>query len=75
MPSTTESSFNHARLRQWREQSGLRAEEVAARSGTSFSHLRALEAGEVDNPGGLVLARIAAVYGRSLDELFTGAGQ
>jgi transcriptional regulator with XRE-family HTH domain len=75
MPATApESSFDHARLRQWRDDSGLRLEEVAARSGVSFSYLRALE-DRGGNPSARKLARIAAVYGRPLDELFSPAAR
>ena len=71
MPATApESNFNHLRLRQWRSESGMRLEEVAARSGVSFSYLRALE-DRGGNPSARMLARIAAVYGRALDELFS----
>lgn len=64
-------AFNHRLLRTWRDESGLRPEEVAARAQVSYSYLRAIEDGARVNPSAPLLARIAAVYGRSLDELFT----
>ena len=42
-----------------------------ARAQVSYSYLRAIEDGARVNPSAPLLARIAAVYGRSLDELFT----
>jgi transcriptional regulator with XRE-family HTH domain len=67
-PATT---FNHRMLLQWRHDDGRRAEEVCAAAGCSFSYLRMLEDGHRANPSATLLARLAAVYGRSLDELFT----
>jgi transcriptional regulator with XRE-family HTH domain len=64
-------AFNHRKLREWRLASGLRPEEVCARAGVSYSYLRGIEDGARVNPSARMLARIAAVYGRSLDELFT----
>lgn len=69
MPSST---FNYARLRQWRDESGLRVEEVAARSGISYSYLRALE-DRGGNPTAGILAALAAVYGKPVSELFDAA--
>jgi transcriptional regulator with XRE-family HTH domain len=69
MPSST---FNYARLRQWREESGLRVEEVAARSGISYSYLRALE-DKGGNPTAAILAALAEVYGKPVSELFEAA--
>ncbi|HEY2691207.1 MAG TPA: helix-turn-helix transcriptional regulator [Streptosporangiaceae bacterium] len=63
-------TFNHRMLRTWRLESGLRAEEVCYRARMSASYLRTLE-DRGGNPSASVLGRIAAVYGRSLDELFT----
>ncbi len=65
----TVQSINFARLRQWRDESGLRVEEVAARSGISYSYLRALE-DKGGNPTAAVIAAIAAVYGKPVSELF-----
>lgn len=62
--------INHRVLRTWRLESGLRAERVCADAGISASYLRTLE-DHGGNPSAAVLGRIAAVYGRSLDELFT----
>jgi transcriptional regulator with XRE-family HTH domain len=64
--------LNYRRLREWREQAGLRPEEAAVRAGISYMYLYKLEDGTRGNPSARVLARIAAVYGRSLDELFSG---
>jgi transcriptional regulator with XRE-family HTH domain len=64
-------TFNHRKLREWRADSGLRLEVVCARAKVSYSYLRAIEEGDRVNPSAQMLARIAAVYGRSLDELFT----
>ncbi len=73
MPSATAPKFNHARLREWRQESGLRLEDVAARSGVSFSHLRALE-DRGGNPSGETVAAIAAVFGKPMDELYARPG-
>jgi transcriptional regulator with XRE-family HTH domain len=74
MPSATapESSFNHSRLRAWRDESGLRVETVADRAKVSFSYLRALE-DRGGNPSAGLLARLAAVYGKPVAELFETA--
>lgn len=71
MPSTTapKSSFNHARLRQWRSESGLRIEDVAHASGVSYPYIRVLE-DRGGNPSASVLAALAAVYGKPVDDLF-----
>ena len=63
-------TFNHRMLRTWRLESGLRPEEVCYRARMSTSYLRTLE-DRGGNPSASVLGRLAAVYGRSLDELFT----
>jgi transcriptional regulator with XRE-family HTH domain len=64
-------AFNYRLLRTWRLDSGLRPEEVCVRARLSASYLRAIEDGARVNPSAQLLARIAGVYGRSLDELFT----
>jgi transcriptional regulator with XRE-family HTH domain len=64
------STFNHARLRQWRDESDKKPEEVAYRAECSFSHLLRLES-LGGNPSAALLARIAAVYGRDVRELYT----
>jgi transcriptional regulator with XRE-family HTH domain len=71
MPSVT---FNHLRLREWRDASGLRVEDVASRSGISYSYIRALE-DKGGNPTAGVIAALAAVYGKPVDELFIITGQ
>ena len=53
-------TFNHRML----------TEEVCYRARMSTSYLRTLE-DRGGNPSASVLGRLAAVYGRSLDELFT----
>lgn len=68
-------TFNHRVLRTWRDDSGLRPEEVCARARVSISYLRAIEDGRRVNPSVQMLARIVAVYGRSLDELFAASAK
>jgi transcriptional regulator with XRE-family HTH domain len=63
-------TFNHRVLRAWRSESGLRAEQVCIDAPISISYLYTLE-NSGGNPSAATLARLAAVYGRSLDELFT----
>ena len=55
----------------WRADSGKTLEEVAFRAQCSYSYLRRLEDGTHSNPSAALLARIAAVYGRDIRELFT----
>lgn len=62
--------LNHHKLLEWRRASGLRPEEVCIRAGISYSYLRAIEYGQRSNPSALVLVRIAAVYGKTIGELF-----
>ena len=62
--------LNHRLLRQWRDDSGKSPEEVAYRAKCSFSHLLRLES-LGGNPSADLLARIAAVYGHDVNELFT----
>ena len=64
-------TFNHRVLRAWRTDSGLRPERVCVDADMSFSYLRRLEDGTANNPSASVLARLAAVYGRDVGELFT----
>lgn len=64
-------TFNHRVLRAWRTESGLRPERVCVDADMSFSYLRQLEDGTARNPSASVLARLAAVYGRDVGELFT----
>jgi transcriptional regulator with XRE-family HTH domain len=63
-------SYNRHVLRAWRTDSGKTLEEVAFRAQVSYPHLRRLEDGDA-NPSAALLARIAAVYGRDIRELFT----
>jgi len=63
-------TFNRHVLRDWRTDSGKTLEEVAYRAQVSYPYLRRLE-DLGGNPSAALLARIAAVYGRSIDELFT----
>jgi transcriptional regulator with XRE-family HTH domain len=69
MPTVKLPVFDHARLRAWRDETGLRLETVADRSGVSYPYLRALE-DQGGNPSGAVCAAVAAVYGKPLAELF-----
>jgi transcriptional regulator with XRE-family HTH domain len=62
--------FNYRVLRPWRIESGMTLEEIAYRSQVSYPYLRTLE-DRGGNPSAEVVARIAAVYGRPMDELFT----
>ena len=62
--------LNHHKLLEWRHASGLRPEEVCTRAGISYSYLRAIEYGQRANPSALVLVRLAAVYDRTIGELF-----
>jgi transcriptional regulator with XRE-family HTH domain len=64
------ATFNHRLLRQWRDESGMKPEEVAYRAEVSFSHLLRLES-LGGNPSADLLTRIAAVYGHDASELFT----
>ena len=64
------ATFNHRLLRQWRDESGMRPEEVAFRAQCSISHLLRLET-IGGNPSADLLTRLTAVYGHELAELFT----
>jgi transcriptional regulator with XRE-family HTH domain len=64
------ATFNHRLLRKWRDESGMKPEEVAYRADVSFSHLLRLES-LGGNPSADLLARVAAVYGHDVSELFT----
>ena len=68
MPTST--AFNHRVLRAWRLDSGLAPEHVCVAADISYPYLRQLE-DKGGNPSAAVLARLAAVYGRDLGELFT----
>lgn len=63
-------TFNRLVMRDWRLDSGKTLEEVAFRAEVSYPHLRRLE-DLGGNPSAALLARIAAVYGRDIRELFT----
>ena len=63
-------TFNHRVLRTWRLDSGLTPEQVCVAASVSYPYLRQLE-DNGGNPSSALLARIAAVYGRPLGELFT----
>ena len=63
--------FNNRMLRTWRLEDGRRPEQVCVEASMSFSYLRRLEDGSASNPTASVLARLAAVYGRDVGELFT----
>jgi transcriptional regulator with XRE-family HTH domain len=63
--------YNPRVVRSLRLDSGKTLEEVAYRAGCSYMHMRRLEDGTARNPSAALLARIAAVYGRDVGELFT----
>jgi transcriptional regulator with XRE-family HTH domain len=63
-------AFNYACLRAWRLESGKTLEEVAYRAQVSYPHLRKLE-DHGGNPSAAMLARLAAVLGHEVSELFT----
>jgi transcriptional regulator with XRE-family HTH domain len=64
------TAFNYRVLRPWRLESGKRPEDVCVAAEISYPYLLQLEA-KGGNPSAAVLARLAAVYGHNLDELFT----
>lgn len=64
------TDFNHNALVTWHAESGMTLEEVAYRAEVSYSHLRRLLR-PGGNPSAVMLARLAAVYGRDIRELFT----
>ena len=63
------STINRHVLIAWHDASGKTLEEVAFRAGVSYPHLRRLQ-DLGGNPSAAMLARIAAVYGRDIRELF-----
>jgi transcriptional regulator with XRE-family HTH domain len=65
-------TFNHRRLREWRLASDLTPEQVCVRAEVSYPHYRAVEDG-TRGPSVALLERLAAVFGRSAGELFTGS--
>jgi transcriptional regulator with XRE-family HTH domain len=66
--------FNHDALRQMRAESDMTAEEITWRARCSMSYLRDLEKGR-GNPSAELAARLAAVYGRDIRDLFTIPGR
>jgi transcriptional regulator with XRE-family HTH domain len=67
---TYDPTYDRRVLRTWHLESGKTLEEVAFRARCSYTHLRRLR--DVGgNPSAELLARIAAVYGRDVRELFT----
>ena len=64
-------TFNRLVLRDWRLDSGKTLEEVAFRAEVSYPHLRRLEDLSSKSVPPPCSARIAAVYGRDIRELFT----
>jgi transcriptional regulator with XRE-family HTH domain len=66
----TSSAFNYRVLRPWRLHDGRTTEEICVAAKISYPYLLQLEA-YGGNPSAAVLARLAAVYGRDLSELFT----
>lgn len=73
-PIPAGSYVDSARLREWRDISGLRIEEVCSRAQVSYPYLRALEAGARINPTIDTLTRIAAVYGHAASDLILPIG-
>lgn len=62
-------------LKQLREATGRSLRAVAPEVGVSFPHLGRIERGEVRGPPPMpVLSRLAAVYGRPVEEVFERAG-
>lgn len=66
--------FHHAVLRRWRTESGMSPEESAYRAHCSLSYLRRLEA-IGGNPSAELAARLAALYGHDINELFTDGAE
>jgi transcriptional regulator with XRE-family HTH domain len=64
------SVLDHHKLLQWRLELGLRPEPAAAEAGISYSYLSAIEYGKRVNPSLELLARLCAVYGKTLSDLF-----
>jgi transcriptional regulator with XRE-family HTH domain len=58
-------------LRTWRLESGIKPEQVCVDAGVSYPYLRAIEDGKRYSPSIALLARLAAVYGHDVSELFT----
>jgi len=73
MPAVNRRSrhYDYRVLAAWHRESGLRLERVCADAELSYSHLRSLLAGTANSPSAALLARLAAVYGRRVDEAFT----
>jgi transcriptional regulator with XRE-family HTH domain len=63
--------YDHAKLRAWRDEAGLRRERVCADLEISASWLRELEIG-AGSPSVLILTRLAAYYGHQAGELLMG---
>ena len=62
-------------LKELREATGRSLRAVAPEVGVSFPHLGRIERGEVRGPPPMpVLSRLAAVYGRPVEEVFERAG-
>ena len=60
------------RIRRARAAGGLTREGLAFRSGVSVRHLSALEGGEIDSPGLMVLLRVAEGLECDSAELLSG---
>ena len=71
----SDPTWDHAKLRAWRDESGKRRERVAADLGISYPWLTILESGAGDRGPSLdVLIRLARYYGHEPGELLpTGA--
>jgi transcriptional regulator with XRE-family HTH domain len=60
--------YDHAKLRAWREESGLTRTQAAHQAGLSYPWLRSLESG-LGRPSLESLAALAELYGHQAGEL------
>lgn len=67
------ASFDPCVLRAWRQESGLKAEQVCVLADVSYPYLKGLEGGAYRNPSAALLTRLANTFGRSVGELFPDA--
>jgi hypothetical protein len=65
-------TYDHRKLRAWREQSGLTRTQASHAVGMSYPWLADLEAGRARNPTFDILARLAVLYGHDAGELLPG---
>jgi transcriptional regulator with XRE-family HTH domain len=62
-----------SRLRQVREERGLRREDLASRAGISYQYVRILESSDPPTPGLEIARRIAEALGATVDDIFPTA--